>query len=134
VRYPALRSYRMISVLAFATVLMIVISVASASWCRSQWPQYSGRAKRLLLAPAAISVMTYTTMLLTGWHFASPFANELLGSFAIGGYSLIVLLLTLLGPKPRFYGLVLVFLLREICTLIRSGGMQELWEVPETPS
>jgi len=101
----------MITVLAIATVFMIVVSVVGAGRCRSRWAQFSVRVKWSLTLGAAMSVGTYVAMLATRWRSASPLAGELLGSLAVGAYSLLVLLLTLFRPKPLFYGLVFVLLL-----------------------
>jgi len=57
-------------------------------------------------------------MLCTRWYFASPAANEILGAIAVGGYSLLVLLLTFFRPKPLFYGLTCVLLIPAAAALV----------------
>ena len=90
---------------------MIVLSVVGAGWCRHRWAPFSPRTKLSLMLTAVILVATYAAMVVTGWHLTSPLANEVLGSLAVGAYSLLVLLLTLLRPKPLSWGLVFPLLL-----------------------
>jgi hypothetical protein len=67
--------------------------------CRSDWWQLSRRVRTLLLALSGTFLTAYVLMILTQWGFASRGANHLLGWLAVGGYSLLVSLLTTLSPK-----------------------------------
>src|SRR5215469_13754404 len=50
-------------------------------------------------------------MVWSRFHFASAAVNEILGSLAVGGYTLPILLLTFLRPRTLFYALVSLLLL-----------------------
>jgi hypothetical protein len=78
---------------------------------RLNWTRFSRRTKRHLLLVSAVTVVTYTAMLASHWRFSSPVVNEILGSLAVGSYSLLVVLMTLLRPKLLFYGLVTLLIL-----------------------
>lgn len=63
--------------LAAATVLIVVLaSVVGAFQCRVRWARFARRRKSSLVLAAGLSVPAYACMLLTGWRFTPPFANE----------------------------------------------------------
>jgi hypothetical protein len=97
--------------LAVLTMIMIIVCFAQACKLRGRWVQLSRRAKSSLLISASFLVVVYTSMIATRWIFVSPWVNEIVGSAAVGSYSLLVLLLTLFRPKIATYSLAAILLL-----------------------
>ncbi len=94
-----------------AVVSLILVCFVGACKCRGHWAQFSCRVKLLLVLAASLVVAAYAFLLITGWHFASTLANEIVGSVAVGGYCFLVLLVTLFRPKPLAYCLGALLLL-----------------------
>jgi hypothetical protein len=97
--------------LSALTVLMILVSVTRAFKLRLDWRQLSRRTKSALLSASGLLVAVYVSMLATGWATHSALVNVIVGSLAVGAYSLVVLLLTLFRPKLLFAGVALLLLL-----------------------
>ena len=101
----------MIDMLAAFSLLMIFVCFVAACHIRSRWALVSRRTKSLLIFAAWLLVAAYGFMLSTGWRFTSPLANEIVGSATVGAYTLLVLLVTLMRPKPLTYSLAALLLL-----------------------
>src|SRR5258708_5901614 len=86
--------------LVVITPLLVLLCMIGAGWCRVAWGGLSWRKKTLSVFAASSSVTIYTFSVLTGWHFTSTLADEIMGALAVGGYSLLITLLTLFRPKP----------------------------------
>ncbi len=97
---------------------MALVCLACACQLRRRWEYFSRRKRSFLLPACSTLVLAYAFMRITGWHFASLVADEMVGSLALGGYALLVLLLTLLRSKWVAYSATGLLLLAVPCALI----------------
>ena len=67
---------------------------------------------------AAGVVALYAFMICTGWISTSALINELIGALAVGGYSLLILLLTLFRPKTLMRIVATVLFLPVLVALV----------------
>jgi hypothetical protein len=88
-----------VDVLAVAILLLMLVCFAGACWCRSHWADLARPVRSILRALASGFTGLYAFMLCTQWVCTSALANEIVGALAVGGYSLLVLLLTVFPSK-----------------------------------
>lgn len=80
-------------------------------FCRERWWQFSSRLRMLLLASSGTFLTAYVFMVWTHWGFSLSAVNQVLGWLAVGGYSLLALLLTTVRPRRITYTTACVLLL-----------------------
>ena len=85
--------------LGAVSLLLILGCFVSACCCRARWADLSPGTRFILPVLAAGVAGLYAFMLCTGWISTSALINESIGALAVGGYSLLILLLTLFHPK-----------------------------------
>jgi hypothetical protein len=98
-------------VLAAVSLLLILGCFVSACSCRARWADLSPSTRFILALFAAGVAGLYAFMLCTGWSSTSALINESIGALAVGGYSLLILLLTLFHPKILTWLVTTVLLL-----------------------
>ena len=90
---------------------MALGGVVGAGLCRTHWANFSRLAKINVPLGGGSFIAVYVFMAFSGWGFTSALANELVGSIAVGGYTLLALLMTRFRPKPLAYCLAIILLL-----------------------
>jgi hypothetical protein len=92
--------------------------------CRESWWQFSRRVRTLLLISCGTFLTAYVFMIWTHWGFSLTAVNHVMGWLALGGYSLLALLLTTLRPKRLTYAAA--------CLLLLVSPAAALWMFVQT--
>jgi hypothetical protein len=103
---------------ALAALLFLIAVVLAAIWARIRWPRLPKSAQLALCILSGLLIAIYVLEIQSGWHPGSLVFNQILQWLAVGGYALLVLLISLFKPKWLATTAMAILLLPVLAALV----------------